>query len=88
MADKVDVLADSAEIPAGMVEVSREKFFAIVGPLNVHPGSDKSRTDWLDLSNRNNRIGWSSRGWLRPMPSLNAQAQRYAVLASLAGASQ
>lgn len=54
----------------GMVEVTREQFFAVVGPLNVHPSVAHAcfdptwgyRADWTMLTGAGEVIGHSWNG--------------------------
>ena len=49
--------------PAGFAEVSPEAFFANIGPRNIHPRPEKTRSEWVDQSTRA-LIGISTPGYL------------------------
>ncbi|RQZ76423.1 hypothetical protein DF052_00260 [Burkholderia glumae] len=36
----------STSKPTGMVDVNKDQFFAIMGPLNVHPRAEPDRSIW------------------------------------------
>ncbi|OJA66555.1 hypothetical protein BGV71_31730 [Burkholderia ubonensis] len=36
----------SKHAPAGMVEVSKEQFYDVMGPLDVHPRAEPDRSVW------------------------------------------
>lgn len=35
-----------------MIEVSKEQFFKVIGPVNVHPRPERSYTEWASLNTR------------------------------------
>lgn len=57
-----------------MNEVSREKFFEVVGPMNVHPRPEHDHSEWASLTTRQvvgrsepgyrNSFGKPKRYWL------------------------
>lgn len=50
-------------IPKGFVEVTKEEFFKVMGPLNVHPSlSNPDYTSWEMLGSRI-VVGRSLPGW-------------------------
>lgn len=50
-----------------MVEVSKEEFFAMLGPLNVHPRcASPDYTDWELQDGTRKMIGRSTPGWASP----------------------
>jgi len=51
-----------------LVEVSKKVFFARIGPLNVHPRSERETTFW-ETPNRN-LIGKSTPGYMCGAPKV------------------
>lgn len=57
-----------------MNEVSREKFFEVIGPMNVHPRPEPDHSEWASLNTRQvvgrsepgykNSFGKPNRYWL------------------------
>lgn len=55
-----------ATIPTGMREVTKDEFYAVMGPQNVGPHCNERReTYWQHLPTRR-VVGWMSRGWAGP----------------------
>ncbi|HEF4749725.1 TPA: hypothetical protein SAO13_003730 [Burkholderia multivorans] len=69
---------DTDSIPAGMVEVSEAKFFAVIGPHDVHPRPTPDRSVW-ETPNRT-VLGHSMPGYLAP----TGKPKRFFLVASLA----
>ena len=46
-----------------MIEVSKEQFFKVVGPMNVGPRSEREYTEWASITTRQ-VIGRSSPGYI------------------------
>lgn len=55
--------ADEYTLPSGMVEVSRERFFAYVGPRNVHPRPEREHSDW-EVAGTREVVGRSLPGYM------------------------
>jgi hypothetical protein len=70
----------TAEMPAGMVKVSKGEFFRrlMAEKRDIHPHSEKHSTDWMLVSTRV-RWGWSSRGYCGPYDWQGAGSQVYAL---------
>jgi hypothetical protein len=61
-----DARNDSVKgIPAGMVQVTKEAFWAQVMQSNVHPRPERFHTDWMNLRTMR-PWGWESRGFCGP----------------------
>lgn len=69
---------DTDSVPAGMVEVSEAKFFAVMGPRDVHPRAKPDRSVW-ETPNRT-VLGHSMPGYLAP----TGKPKRFFLAASLA----
>lgn len=69
---------DTDSIPAGMVEVSKEEFFAVMGPRDVHPRAKPDRSVW-ETPNRT-VLGHSMPGYLAP----TGKPKRFFLVQSLA----
>ena len=46
----------------GMVELTKEQFYAAVGPRNIHPRPFREHTEWIDL-NTHAVVGVSTPGY-------------------------
>lgn len=70
----------SEEIPSGMVEVSKERFFELLyaEKRDIMPRSEQKFTAWEGNHTRES-WGWASEGW-----SPSGKPKRYAVLAAIA----
>lgn len=62
--------------PLGMVEVSKETFFGVLGPTDVNPVSAPDYTAWRDRRGR--EYGRTQPGYRHPM-----EARRYYLLKPL-----
>lgn len=69
---------DTDSIPSGMVEVSEAKFFAVIGPRDVHPSPTPDRSIW-ETPNRT-VLGHSTPGYKAP----TGKPKRFFLTASLA----
>lgn len=52
-------------VPDGLVEVTKEQFFAKIGPLNVHPhivGCYPYASEWRLQTGAQAMVGWSRDG--------------------------
>lgn len=52
--------------PDGMVSVTQEQFYALVGPRNVASVPYRYHTEWVDQDAWNRLIGWASAGYASP----------------------
>jgi len=46
-----------------MIEVPKEQFFKVIGPMNVHPRPERSYTEWASLNTRQ-VVGRSEPGYI------------------------
>lgn len=72
--------APKGDVPHGMVEVSREDFWARVMAerRNVHPSPERYSTNWM-IVGTSNRWGWSSRGFCGPFDYQGAHPEVFAL---------
>jgi hypothetical protein len=47
----------------GFVEVTKEKFFQVIGPRNIHPRNEKERSVWEVIGSRR-IVGISTPGYM------------------------
>ena len=60
-----------AEIPAGMHKVTKAKFYATIGLLDVHPHPYRNETHWRHRGGR--LAGWVSQGYCGPFEYGNVE---------------
>ncbi|WP_175952835.1 hypothetical protein [Burkholderia sp. BCC0405] len=77
-AEALTEASDTESIPVGMVEVSEAKFFAVMGPRDVHPRAKPDHSVW-ETPNRT-VLGHSMPGYLAP----TGKPKRFFLTASLA----
>lgn len=46
-----------------MIEATKEQFFKVIGPMNVHPSPGRSYTEWASLNSRQ-IVGRSEPGYI------------------------
>ncbi|WP_261541718.1 hypothetical protein [Burkholderia multivorans] len=68
----------SKHAPAGMVEVSKEQFYDVMGPLDVHPRAEPDRSVWE--TPRRDVIGVSMPGYLTDY----GQRERFFLMSNFA----
>ncbi len=66
------------DVPLGMVEVGEEKFFAVIGPRDVHPRAEPDRSIWE--TPRRDVLGHSMPGYKASI----GKPKRFFLTASLA----
>ncbi len=56
---------DTITIPAGMREVTKDEFFAAIGPMDVHPRPMRTHSEWIDQRTFR-EVGRSWPGYINP----------------------